>query len=193
MAKPPWARLTKPIRPIVMDRPTETMKSTMPAATPPRRTLATSAPTITGRSGGGRCSSGPAPAEAGGAVLLFPRLHEALVLRVLEIGVVVVHRDQTDRRGTHGLQLGVLGDVAGADQPDAGLAHSQRGVGLHHGGGMVAGRHEHEEHVGLLVLGALEEGREVGHRAGAAHRDLVHHLAAVALEGALERGEAVLA
>src|SRR5882724_8842236 len=42
MAKPPCARLTKPIRPIVTDRPTETMNRTMPAATPPRSMLATS-------------------------------------------------------------------------------------------------------------------------------------------------------
>src|SRR5215813_9780800 len=49
MAKPPWARLTKPMRPIVTDRPTYTMKSTIPAATPPSSMLATSAPRITRR------------------------------------------------------------------------------------------------------------------------------------------------
>ena len=102
-------------------------------------------------------------------------------------------RDEADRGRAHGLQLGVLGDVARADQLDAGLAHAERAVGLDHRGGMVAGRHEDEEHVRLLVLGALEERREVGHRAGAAHRDLVDHLAAVGLEAALERGQAVLA
>src|ERR1700690_796098 len=37
MANPPWARLTKPIRPMVTDSPTDTMNSTMPAAAPPRR------------------------------------------------------------------------------------------------------------------------------------------------------------
>src|SRR2546427_9151725 len=52
MAKPPWARLTKPIRPIVTERPTDTMNSTMPAATPPRSMLATSTPKITSGLGG---------------------------------------------------------------------------------------------------------------------------------------------
>src|SRR2546426_8767698 len=47
MAKPPWARLTKPIKPMVTERPTDTMNSTMPAATPPRSMLATSTPKIT--------------------------------------------------------------------------------------------------------------------------------------------------
>ena len=47
MAKPPWARLTKPIKPMVTERPTDTMNSTMPAATPPRSMLATSTPEIT--------------------------------------------------------------------------------------------------------------------------------------------------
>jgi hypothetical protein len=41
MANAPCARLTKPIRPIVTDRPTDTMNSTMPAATPPSTMLAT--------------------------------------------------------------------------------------------------------------------------------------------------------
>ena len=107
--------------------------------------------------------------------------------------MVVVHRDEANRRGAHGLQFGVLRDVARADQLDAGLPHAERGVGLHHRGRVVAGGDEDEEHVRLLVLGALEERREVGHRAGAAHRDLVDHLAAVGLEAPLERGEAVLA
>src|SRR5882672_958006 len=39
MANPPWARFTNPIRPIVTDRPTETINSTMPAAMPPKRML----------------------------------------------------------------------------------------------------------------------------------------------------------
>src|SRR5262249_60534319 len=52
MAKARWARLTKPIRPMVTDRPTETMNSTMPAATPPSTMLATSTPKITGWSAG---------------------------------------------------------------------------------------------------------------------------------------------
>src|SRR5437867_5268688 len=47
MAKPPWARLTKPIKPMVTERPTDTMNSTMPAATPPSSMLARSTPKIT--------------------------------------------------------------------------------------------------------------------------------------------------
>src|ERR1700722_14673258 len=37
MAKAPWARLTKPISPMVTDRPTETMNSTVPADKPPNK------------------------------------------------------------------------------------------------------------------------------------------------------------
>src|SRR5579859_4353248 len=42
MANAPWARLTNPISPMVTDRPTETMKSTVPAASPPNKMLAKS-------------------------------------------------------------------------------------------------------------------------------------------------------
>src|SRR5215813_3130467 len=241
IAKPPWARLTKPMRPIVTERPTDTMNSTMPAATPPSSMLARSTPKITnerdarllgGRSArpdllllarvldpvdladdllvdaavlhhrlgqvlvhhdvardridhDGATRARELPALEGlqrgvhldlalehlrhvddrrhaviaadghevgrriRAVLLLPRLDEALVLRVVEVGVVVVHRDQADGRRAHRLQLRVLGDVAWADQLDAGLAHAQRGVGLHDGGRVIAGRDEHEEQVRL--------------------------------------------
>src|SRR6266480_2552902 len=47
MANAPWARLTNPIRPIVTDSPTETINSTVPAANPPNKMLATSIPAIT--------------------------------------------------------------------------------------------------------------------------------------------------
>src|SRR6185503_2980120 len=277
IAKPPWARLTKPIKPMVTESPTDTMNSTMPAATPPRSMLATSAPKIMRAfaaaslrgagpdllllarvldavdladdlledaavlhdrlrqvlvhddvPGDGVDRDGPARAvelpsleglqrlvrldlpperlghvddgghavvaadghevgRRGGAVLLLPRLDEALVLGVVEIRVVVGHRDQDDRRRSHGLQLGVLGDGPRADQLDSGLAHAERGVGLGDGGRVVAGRHEDEEDVRLLVLGALEKGREVRHGAGAAHRDLVDHLAPIGFEAPLER------
>src|SRR5271163_4110288 len=40
MAKAPWARLTKPIRPMVTESPTETMNSTVPADRPPSKMLA---------------------------------------------------------------------------------------------------------------------------------------------------------
>ena len=47
MAKPPWAKFTNPMRPIVTERPTDTMNSTIPAAKPPSRMLMTSIPKIT--------------------------------------------------------------------------------------------------------------------------------------------------
>src|SRR5688572_13526103 len=50
MAKPPWARFTKPIKPMVTESPTETMNRIMPAAMPPRSMLATSTPRISGGS-----------------------------------------------------------------------------------------------------------------------------------------------
>ena len=55
-----------------------------------------------------------------GAVFLLPGGDEALVLGIVEVGVVVVHGDKADRGVTHALQLDVLGDVAGSDQLDAG-------------------------------------------------------------------------
>src|SRR5580692_2107460 len=101
-----------------------------------------------------------------GAVFLLPGGDECLVLRSVEVGIVVVHGDQADGGVAHALQLDVLDDVARADQLDAGGGHAERAVGLHDSRGVVAGRHEHEQHVRLLVLGALEERREVGHLAG---------------------------
>src|SRR5262245_58033548 len=65
MAKPPWARLTKPISPMVTERPTDTMNRTMPAATPPRSMLATSTPRIMRGPAGGGHSAKPPPAGGG--------------------------------------------------------------------------------------------------------------------------------
>src|SRR5512132_4191707 len=227
MAKPPWARLTKPIKPMVTDNPTDTMNSTMPAATPPRSMLATSTPRIMRGGaaslrgarpdllllarvldavdladdfledaailhdrlrqilvhhdvpGDGVDRDGPARAvefppleglqrlvhldlalegldhvhdgrhavvaadrhevrSRGGAVLLLPRLDEALVLGGVEIGLGVVHRDQADCRRSHGLQLGILCDITWTNESNAGFAHAERGVGLDDGSGMVA-------------------------------------------------------
>ena len=76
-------------------------------------------------------------------------------------------------------------DVAGTDQLDAGGVHAERGVGLDHRGGLIAGRHEHEQHVRVLVLGALEERREVGRGAGTAGRDGVDHFAAIGFSKAV--------
>ena len=58
---------------------------------------------------------------------------------------------------------------------------------------MIACRHENKQHVGTLVLSALEERREVGNGAGAARRDGVDHFAAVMLEGVLESVQRVFA
>src|SRR5262245_65647278 len=117
MAKPPWARLTEPMRPIVTDRPTDTMKSTMPAATPPRSMLATSTPQITcalGRRRRSRARRGPARSlGARPDLLLLAGVLDAVdradhLLRDLAVlhhhlGEVLVHhdvaRDGIDRDG----------------------------------------------------------------------------------------------
>src|SRR5262245_6807818 len=65
MANPPWARFTKPIKPMVTERPTDTMNSTIPAATPPSSMLTTSTPKIMRGCDGGRQLPKPPPAEDG--------------------------------------------------------------------------------------------------------------------------------
>src|SRR5882762_5849038 len=113
IAKPPWARLTKPMRPIVTERPTDTMNSTMPAATPPSTMLARSTPAIMGGMGGARsppCSStGAGPDLLLLAGVLDPvdladhLLEDAPVLHH-RLGQVLVHDDisgdRIDRDGT---------------------------------------------------------------------------------------------
>src|SRR4029450_1424795 len=64
MAKPPCARLTKPMSPIVIESPTDTMNSTMPAATPPRTMPARSTPRITRRLPGRAVEKAPPPPRA---------------------------------------------------------------------------------------------------------------------------------
>src|SRR5271154_5421527 len=57
MANAPWARLTKPINPMVTESPTETMNSTVPADRPPSRIpakLATKSTADPGAANGGR-------------------------------------------------------------------------------------------------------------------------------------------
>src|SRR4029453_9626558 len=104
----------------------------------------------------------------------------------------VVHGYEPDRGISHRLQLDVLRNIAGADELDAVGPHAERAIGLDHRQGMIAGRKEYKEHVRLLVFDALEKWRHIGYRPGAAHRDLVDHLATVALEGAFEGVETVL-
>src|SRR5262245_57169686 len=99
MAKPPWARLTNPISPMVTERPTETMNSTMTAATPPRSMLATSTPRIMRE----RRPRGLLRRGAGSDLLLLARvldrvdpaddlLVDAAVLHH-RLGQVLVHHD----------------------------------------------------------------------------------------------------
>ena len=92
-------------------------------------------------------------------------LHEGfdvrLVLRRIVRGRVVERRDDADRRRAHALEQVVVGDVAGADEPDAGLLQAALVELLHHREAL-AGGHEHEQRVGLRVLRALQERRVVG-------------------------------
>src|SRR5207302_2465880 len=121
-----------------------------------------------------------------GAVVLFPRGNEPLVLRIIEIGIVMMHGDQPDRGVTHGLQLDILGDIAGSDQLDASSAHAERAVGLGHRNGMIACRYKYEKNIRLLILGALKERREIRNRAGTAGRNGVDYLTAIGFEAGFE-------
>src|SRR5262245_26469328 len=89
MAKPPCARLTKPIKPMVMEGPTDTMNSTMPAATPPRIVLTTSASITEAAQGTLLRRRG-----AGADLLLLARvLHRVdLADRLLDDAAVLHHR-----------------------------------------------------------------------------------------------------
>ena len=90
-------------------------------------------------------------------------------------------------------ELVVGNEVHRADQADAGLAHPEFAVGLHHAAGVRAGRNEDVEAVGMLVLDPLEERREVGHLCRRAHPDFVDDLAAGLFEAGLERERRILA
>ena len=75
---------------------------------------------------------------------------------------VVAGGDQAERRVAHVRQFLVGDEVLGRDDVDAGLAQPEILDRLHHRGGLRAGRHEDEEHVGLGVLDPLHERREIG-------------------------------
>ena len=104
-----------------------------------------------------------------------------LVLRRVVRGRVVERRDDADRRRAHALEQVVVGHVAGADQPDAGLLQAALVELLHHREAL-AGRHEHEQRVGLRVLRALQERRVV--RVAQRRADRLDDLAAARLETA---------
>ena len=127
------------------------------------------------------------------AVGLVPGLDELGIGADVQVGLVLPERDHADRILAEALQLGVLGEVAGADQAHAGVAHAEVGVGLEHRRHVVAERHEHEEAVGRGVLDPLHERREVGHLGRPAHGDRIDQLAARLLEAHLERRQRVLA
>src|SRR5262245_64196414 len=97
MAKPPWARFTKPIRPMVTESPTDTMKSTMPAATPPRSMPARSVPKITGTDERRLLPRARADllvlADVLHAVDLADRLLDDLAVLHHRLGQVLVHHD----------------------------------------------------------------------------------------------------
>src|SRR5579863_1134897 len=64
------------------------------------------------------------------AVSLLPRSDESLVLRVIEIGVVMMHGNESDCRVAHALEQLVWDDIAGADQLGPRCAHAERIISL---------------------------------------------------------------
>src|SRR5215472_16317194 len=122
MAKPPWARLTKPMRPIVTDRPTDTMNNTIPAATPPRSVLTTSTPRITdGESLGARPDLLLLAGVLDVVDLADHLLADAAVLHH-HLGQVLVHHDVARDGVDHD------GPARAAELPA--LEHIQRLVGV---------------------------------------------------------------
>src|SRR5215471_700847 len=176
MAKPPCARLTKPMRPIVTDRPTDTMKSTMPAATPPRSMLATSTPQITSALGRGRRSqSGRGSARSLGArpdLLLLAGVLDAVdradhLLRDLAVlhhdfGEVLVHhdiaRDGVDRDGpAWTVELPSLERIQCLVRLDLALEHVDH---VDDRGHAVVATHGHEVRRGVRAVLLLPRGHE---------------------------------
>ena len=127
------------------------------------------------------------------AVLRLPGLDEGAVGADVQIRLILPERDHADRDVAQALQLGVLSDVARADQAHAGLAHAEVGVGLEHRARVAAGGHEDVEAVRPRVLDPLHERREVGHLGRPAHGDGVDDLTARLLEPHRECRERILA
>ena len=96
---------------------------------------------------------------------------------------VVVRVDDADGDVAHVVELVVVGDVAGGDQAHARLVEAALGELLHERRALARGQ-EHEQRVGLGVGHLLQHRREVGRAQRRAQ--LVHHLAAVQAELALE-------
>ena len=95
------------------------------------------------------------------------------------VGRIDVRGDHAEHGVAHAVEQVVVGDVARADDLDAGLVEPALGELLDEGAAL-ARRHEHEDRVGLDVLGALQERREV--RIGERHARSFEHLAAARLE-----------
>ena len=128
------------------------------------------------------------------AVIAADRHEARTVAEILLVGgdEVLVHRGGmrgriemrghgAERRVAHAVEHIVVHDVAGADHLDAGLVEAALGILLHEVAAL-AGRHEHEHGVGLGILHALQERREVG--IGKRHLDLFDDLAAAGGESA---------
>ena len=68
---------------------------------------------------------------------------------------------RADHRVAHAVDQIVIHDVARADDLDAGLVEAALDELLDEGAALP-GRNEDEDRVGLLIGGALQEGREIG-------------------------------
>ena len=91
------------------------------------------------------------------------------------IGRIVAGRDGADDAVAHVGQVVVVGDVARADQLDAGLVEPAVDELLDEQAGL-AGRDEHEQRVRIGVARPLQERREVG--VGERHLEGLDHLPA---------------
>ena len=116
---------------------------------------------------------------------------ERLVLRRLVHVAVVERRVDAERRVADRVEDVLVGQVAGGDDPDAGLREAAIGEALHERDRFGAGRQEQEDRVRLRVLDLLQVRREVRvlHR----HAHLADDLAARRGEGLLELAFRVVA
>src|SRR5947199_9549229 len=99
-------------------------------------------------------------------------------------GGIEMRRNGADHCITHAVEQVVGGDVAGADQLDAGFVEPALGELLDESTAL-AGGHEYEDRVGLGVARALQERREI--RILERNADRFRELAARRGEAFLER------
>ena len=92
--------------------------------------------------------------------------------------------DDAKQRVAGGRQIVVIGDVARSDELDAGFFQPALGELLGEGSSL-AGRHKDEQRVGLEIVGALQERREV--RIGERHFERIEDLAAALGEVTAQR------